>query len=735
MYLSVYKKPQPKKYNTGQYYIEDASASSPLYFNLVTFPPSIGGGRSLIVLKGNGDNLRLNSTIDVEMIDANGNNMYIDFTSYIDRFNSYYLTIEVYDFVAKGLATVYLVGEALVDLQGNPIPKEFQGKYNVRWSGQVEVLPFERNNADLQFDKAPRISVSQIAIPAKIQNQTTGSEGYVYSITTSSTAQHTIINSFFQGYDRDFSTSNEILDPRLQQILINPKQVSATANLVNTAQRSVDTDIENGYKLNLTSRFGTTVTSTSSFFRKEFLGGIYSFFDPATTGPTTRSLQPVIPSQLYTISGSLADQLTTYGSNIVEVINDTQIVIDKPVTIKAIPLNAINKNTTTTFTYKKIQPQFTASITYGASQMAHSTSTTVTQSFLEFTFQDLKPISGDIYRIKTFVKLQSLTGEYKLLNDQIITPPEYLADATYPNITTYGKSESEYLLIGHFTSGSLTIGDTPIPVSILENYWDTLTEDPLGGFNSVASTQDSSVLIESTKLQANYTQSRCFTTKTYQNYTLDQRYTLGFYCTLDPHTELEVYMGSDPLNLNISPPVVFTRAFNKSPNTERTRTSEARNRFGKYIGKVVNNQNIRKYYSKLLFDFETDGNGLGRPIFRSRAVDEALGTSGSAYISEISIKPFQLNGFTPQLVQFPVQLNTELADALEVSQSMNIKIEYFDFTGRQSEYVTYLDNIVVNVKAEVAGIGCQTEVFHNAGFWSGIDEFRNIPSALGDGYY
>ena len=735
MALSVYKKPQPKKYNTGQYYVEDTSASSPLYFNLVTFPPRIGGGRSLIVLKGNGDNLRLNSTIDVEMIDASGKNMYVDFTSYIDRFNNYYLTIEVYDITAKGLATVYLVGEALVDLQGNPIPKEFQGKYNVRWSGQIEVLPFERNNADLQFDKAPHISVAQIAVPAKIQNQTTGSGGYIYSSVTSSRAQHTIDTSFFQGYDRDFSTSNEIRDPRLQQILINAKQVSATANSVNTAQREVDIDIENGFKLNLTSRFGTIVTSTSSFFRKEFLGGVYSFYDPTTTGPTTSSLQPVIPSQSYTISGSLADQLITYGGNIVEVVNDTQIVIDKPVTIKAIPLNAINKNATTAFTYKKVQPQFTASITYGASNSTFSTSTTVTQSYLEFTFSDLNPISGDVYRIKTFTKLQSLTGEYKLLNDQIVTPPEYLTDPTYPNITAYGKSESDYLLIGHFTSGSFNIGDIGTPISILENYWDAVVETPSDGFSPTTPLWNSSELIESVKLLANYTQSRCFTTKTYQNYSTDQRYTLGFYCVLDPYTELEIYMGSDPLNLNVTPPTVFTRAFNKTENAERTRTSEVRSRFGKYIGKIVNNRSVRKYYGKLLFDFETDGSGLGRPVFRSRVVDETLGTSGSAYISEVSIKPYQLNGFTPKLVQFPVPLNAELVDALEVSQSIDFKIEYFDYTGRQSEYVTYLDDIVVNVKTEVAGIGCQTEVFQNAGFWSGINEIRNYPYFLGDGYY
>jgi len=858
MALTVYKKPQPRGFDTGNYYIEDTSATSPLYFNLVTFPTSIGGGRSLIVLKGNGDNLRLNSTIDVEMIDAQGNNMYVDFTGFVDRFNNYYLTIEVYDITAKGPATVYLVGEALYDLpaydrqikeleeelqvaseelrvlqnryntannnlsnattiinnlrnlidedsaaitrvrgflqavintiQGIPqnlIPQAAKEKiakftaeiqsfsnrladsnsrlpgfvnkaaeeqravdqalarvqsatntirrlqqeisslepqelpaptasqrprHNVRWTGQVEVLPFERNNADLQFDKSPQISIAQIQTPARVQTQSTASGGYNYAVVTSSN-NHTIETSNFQGYDRDFSTSTEIRDPRLQQILINAKQLPSTANSVNTFQRELDTDIQSGYLLNQSKRYGTVVTSQTSFFRKEFLGGIYTFYD-TTVAPTINKLSPVIPSQSYTLSGSLSAQLFEYSPNIVEVVNDKQIIVDKAPSVKVIPNNAINRASVSTFTYKRVQPGFTASVTYGASDLTYEESTSLTQSYLEFTFQDLNPISGEIYRIKTFTKLQTLTGEYKLLNDQIVSPPEYLTDASYPNVTSYGKSIADYLLIGHFTSGSLTTGDT-----ILNTYWDFVSETP-SLFSPAASEYNNSVLIESAKLNAAATQSTCLTTKNSQNYSTDQRYTIGFYCSLDPHTELEIYMTSDPLNSYITPPVVFARAFNKSENKERNRDIGARSKFGKYIGKITNNRNVRKYYGKVLFDFETDGNGLGRPVFRSRVINESAGVSGSAYVSEIGIKPYQLNGFTPKLVQFPVPLNAEVVEALEVSQSIDFKIEYFDYTGRQSEYVTYLDDIIVNAKVEVPGTGCQTEKFQSVGFYS-----------------
>ena len=67
--LSFYKKPQPRGYSEGDFLIEDTSSTSPEYFEITDFPSIVGGGKYLIKLKGNGSNLRLNSQIDVEIID------------------------------------------------------------------------------------------------------------------------------------------------------------------------------------------------------------------------------------------------------------------------------------------------------------------------------------------------------------------------------------------------------------------------------------------------------------------------------------------------------------------------------------------------------------------------------------------------------------------------------------------------------------------------------------------
>ena len=690
-FLSTYKIPQPRGYSKQSYYIEDTSLTSPNYFDLVDFPTVVGGGRYIIKLKGNGLTMRLGSTVDIEIIDAEGKEVYCEVIDYADRFNNYYITVDIYDITAQGLATVYLVGEAIVDPNGNAVPKEQKDKYNVRWKGQFMVMPFERNIADLSFNDPPKVSVAQIITPARIQVQNTASAYSFVSITGSGANLLSMVTANFKGYDRDFSTSTAILDPRIKSIKVNPLGVPTTVNSVSTAVREKDNDIQNGHLINYTTRFNTKLLATSSFFKKEHLGGYFEFFD---SGSYPKSVSPDLPNGII-VSGSAADQYDRYYTTIVEIVNDTQAVISDPLQMITLDTNSVSKNKLSSFTYKNIS-KFTGSITYVPTDLLYVTSSTVSQSYVEFTFADMNPISGQVYRIKTSIKLGSVTGDYKLLNDQVINPVEYLTDAAFPNPTNYARHESEYRLIGHF-----------VTQSFLDVYWIQYREDG-GGFDVVTGSLNNSILAESANLYTEYSQSCTLTTRFYQNYNGNQIYTLGFYLTLDPYTELEVYMGSDPLNNHVIVPQVTPRAFHKSDNMEKGLIPGQRTPFGKYMGKITNNRSNRKYYGKVLFDFETDGSGFGAPVLRSRIVNQ-YNKTGSAYVSEIGIKPYTLNGFTPNIVQYAVPLPTEFSQAAAVSQSMDFRIDYFDYTGRQSEYSTYLDDVILNLKAEIPSNTCQTD--------------------------
>jgi hypothetical protein len=688
-YLSVYKIPQKRGYSEGSYLIEDRSATSPNYFNIVHFPVVVGGGRNIIKLKGNGVNLRINRSIDVEIIDANGVRIFSEVASYTDRFGDYYISIDIYDITAKGLATAYFVGVASFDLDGNAIPDT--DKFNVRWKKAFNVLPSERNNSVLVFDEPPQVSVAQVVVPASIKAQSTAS-AYVFQNITSSVSDLTITTSNFYGFDMDFQSSENILDTRLKSIIINPLRRSGTQNSVTTAAREKNDDIQNGYELNYTRRFNTIVTSNTSFFKKEHLGGYFEFHSSAST---PQILGPALPNGI-SVSGSVSQQLKTFNASIVEIVNDRQAVISKPLKVKTIDSNNLAKGNHSYFTYKNAS-RFTGSLTYIPTEQTFVTSSTISQSYLELSFSDLNPIGGQVYRIKTSAKLGSLTGDYKVLNDQIVTPVEYLTDAAYLNFTNYAKHESDYRLIGHFNTQS-----------IIDNYWSFYYENPYG-FDALTGSFANNVQIESAKLYASHTQSAILTTKFQQNYNINQIYTLGFYVTMEPYTELEVYMNNDPLNTYITIPQAFPRAFYKSKNMEKSRYSGDFGRFGKYVGKIVNDRPNTKYFGKVLFDFETDANGFGAPLFRSKVCDYQSGRTGSAWIGEVSIKPLNLNGFTPNIVQYSVPLPQEYVNAASLSQSIDLKFEYFDYDGRQSEYQTFLDDIVLNLKSDIPSNTCQDD--------------------------
>ena len=99
-FLSFYKQPQPRGYDRGTFYIEDTSETSPLYFDITYCPYEVGGGVHVIKLKGNGLNLKNGSTIDIEIKDADGRNVFAAVTDYVDRFDDYYISFEIFDLTA-----------------------------------------------------------------------------------------------------------------------------------------------------------------------------------------------------------------------------------------------------------------------------------------------------------------------------------------------------------------------------------------------------------------------------------------------------------------------------------------------------------------------------------------------------------------------------------------------------------------------------------------------------------
>lgn len=677
------------------YQVVDTSLTSPNYFDITIFPEKIGGGKSLIKFRGNSKNLQRFNETEIEVLDAAGNPVRTEIIPFTDRFGDYLASIHVYPETAQGRATLSMVGVAARDEQGNPLTAETNDLgYNVIWSRALTILPFERNDSEIIFDTPPVATVAQIITPARISNalQSTG----LYAMTTASNA--TIITSNFKGFDKVVARNNGTGDDFVTKTKIQPDLRSTTTTTVNTYVRQPHPDIIGGYQTENFNAYNTIITTATPFFSSSYVGGLIEFFTASYTLtpdiPTRATLANENPHNglVTQTTQSLQSQLEAWSSTIVKVQNNTTAYLEKPVQVTIQSAGPDGTNVKSNHTFRNVSA-FTASLTYTPNSTLTVTSSLISQSYMQFTFYDLKPVAGDVYKIRAYYKRSAATQDWTLLNDQIIQAPEYLTDATQTNQASYAKTSNDFLLTGHFVADN-----------ILQDNWN-LYNDTTTGFDTTTGSIASNVLEDSVRLQTTATYNRILTTKFYQNYIDEQTYTVTADCTLDPYTELEFYMSSDPLSTTLVSTEYQPKAYIKSANTEKTRYQSDTSRYGKFIGKITNNTNNRVLYGRVGFDFITDYDGLGRPLMRCKPTNTT--NTGSAYLAKISITPQKINGFTPELVQFNTPAPPDFSYLL--SESVDYKLEYFDYTGRQSEYVTYLRDVQLQFTSEIASNKCQTD--------------------------
>ena len=163
--LKYKKRPNLSKLNV---LVEDYSLSSPNYFKVSDVPQILQKGKNLLRIKGNSQNLVEGSQILIDIRDANSNPIYYEVPDFVDGDNSRLISIWIYndkgdDDTPNGDAIITIVGTAVFDLNGNPIPKQLQNKPNVRWSTSVRVDRDAGNTSQIIFNstEVPTIEVSQ----------------------------------------------------------------------------------------------------------------------------------------------------------------------------------------------------------------------------------------------------------------------------------------------------------------------------------------------------------------------------------------------------------------------------------------------------------------------------------------------------------------------------------------------------------------------------------------------
>jgi len=142
-------------------YFEDTSLTSPDYFQITEFPLRLTAGKNLFKLRGHPTNLKLGGQLGLEVLDYNGNPIYYEIVNYLDEDKSRVIAIYIYTDTSPGDCTITIIAESNV-INGEPVPQEWQGRPNVKWSRSVSINPNISNISEIIFETTPTITVDEI---------------------------------------------------------------------------------------------------------------------------------------------------------------------------------------------------------------------------------------------------------------------------------------------------------------------------------------------------------------------------------------------------------------------------------------------------------------------------------------------------------------------------------------------------------------------------------------------
>lgn len=142
-------------------YFTDTSATSPNYFQITEFPLRLTAGKNLFKLRGHPTNLKVGGILNFEILDYNGNPIYSEVISYIDEDKSRVIAIYIYEDTSPGDCTITILAEAAT-INGLPVPTEWQGRANVKWTRTVPVNPNISNVSEIIFESTPTVTVDEL---------------------------------------------------------------------------------------------------------------------------------------------------------------------------------------------------------------------------------------------------------------------------------------------------------------------------------------------------------------------------------------------------------------------------------------------------------------------------------------------------------------------------------------------------------------------------------------------
>ena len=147
-------------FNRQGIFFQDESETSPDIFRITSFPDRFTAGKNVIKIQGNANTLSPGAFIEIEVTDINGDPIYTEMLDYLEDDGSRAISIFIYPETPEGDCRLTL-GTEIRQLNGQPIPIEFQGNINAIWSKIVPVCPTVDNESEVIFLNPPTATIEE----------------------------------------------------------------------------------------------------------------------------------------------------------------------------------------------------------------------------------------------------------------------------------------------------------------------------------------------------------------------------------------------------------------------------------------------------------------------------------------------------------------------------------------------------------------------------------------------
>lgn len=631
--------------------LQDNSLNSNDYFVVSSIPNQLSSGLNSFKLKGNPLNLKAGSSIAIEILDANNNVIYHEISDYRDRNNNLIVSIYIYPNNAIGIAQITILGVAAINTISNQIiTDEWKNKYNIKWTYQLNCDPYLRNNNDIIFKQEPQISISEIFKKQNKYLYYTGSNiisssnnnSYYKSnnhyVKYNSVSNITTIANNYIEYQNNYTqysngvNSNQgdnyvefLNSNQLNQQSIYENYVYPNNNIITSKYQS---SFRNESAPYLTLNYPITASEYTFKFTKQMEGGKIKINNPNTP-------YPFIDNNIYNLSSGSLD--IAYEGIIVKVINDTTAFINKPYTRKL--KNKINNSyqdiNYTSFEQSEFEVSYSSPYTILESQAY--------KNYAQVNISNIELLSGDVFRIKPYVRSVTDDTNYVPMTDIIINSKNILLSTSSIDL-----EES----IGSFNTNIIS------SYWMVSNYSDAL---------SVKLNPNNTKIINACNITSSTVQNSGYIIMQQKNNTL-------FEVDKNIHYEINLNLYCQRTTTNIQELILLLSgsAFN----------NDNYNGYNGYFVadiKLPNDQN-ELLLRNLNFNFTPNQTGNGKLIF--------IVKGGNWMISDIEIKPIKQLGFTPKSINFliPLQPNWD-------NDTLDFKFEMYDYQNNLCNQLLFVRNV------------------------------------------